>query len=95
MPNHLQFDVFLSHSAKDKVVVRPLAERLPKDRPAFQAFSLQPFPNAPVKGSLAQFLYINWLPRDYCLRSFAPADGGDVDNTLGGSGPRDQRDRRN
>jgi hypothetical protein len=24
------------------------------------AFSLQPFPAAPIKGSLAQFLYINW-----------------------------------
>ncbi len=27
----LQYDVFLSHSAKDKAVVRPLAERLRKD----------------------------------------------------------------
>lgn len=26
-----QFDVFLSHSAKDKAVVRPLAERLRQD----------------------------------------------------------------
>jgi len=32
MPDHFQFDVFLSHSAKDKAVVRPLAERLRKDR---------------------------------------------------------------
>jgi TIR domain-containing protein len=107
------YDVFLSHSAKDKAVVRPLAERLRKDRlkvwfdewvlpsPAgageggrrsgegrgaegakrkcaselqLSAFSLQPFlgaplnkerplrlDDAPIKGSLAQFLYINWL----------------------------------
>ena len=31
MPDQVQFDVFLSHSAKDKAVVRPLAERLRKD----------------------------------------------------------------
>ena len=28
MPESYEFDVFLSHSAKDKAVVRPLAERL-------------------------------------------------------------------
>jgi len=31
MPDRFQFDVFLSHSAKDKAVVRPLAERLRAD----------------------------------------------------------------
>jgi hypothetical protein len=31
MPSEFQYDVFLSHSAKDKAVVRPLAERLRKD----------------------------------------------------------------
>ena len=31
MPDEFQYDVFLSHSAKDKAVVRPLAERLRKD----------------------------------------------------------------
>ncbi|MCX6925140.1 MAG: hypothetical protein NT154_18290 [Verrucomicrobia bacterium] len=31
MPDDSKFDVFLSHSAKDKAVVRPLAERLRKD----------------------------------------------------------------
>ena len=31
MPADFQYDVFLSHSAKDKAVVRPLAERLRKD----------------------------------------------------------------
>jgi hypothetical protein len=81
MAEEFQFDVFLSHSAKDKAVVRPLAARLKKDgvrvwldeeqikpgdsipakieeglehsplgfRPL--AFSLQPFLDAPIKGS--------------------------------------------
>jgi hypothetical protein len=31
MPDKFQYDVFLSYSAKDKTVVRPLAERLRKD----------------------------------------------------------------
>ena len=31
MAGEFQFDVFLCHSAKDKAVVRPLAERLRKD----------------------------------------------------------------
>ena len=31
MQENFTFDVFLSHSAKDKAVVRPLAERLRKD----------------------------------------------------------------
>jgi len=31
MPDEFQYDVFLSHSAKDKTVVRELAERLRKD----------------------------------------------------------------
>ena len=31
MPDEFQFDVFLSHSAKNKAVVRPLAERLRAD----------------------------------------------------------------
>ena len=33
MPEQLQCEVFLSHSAKDNGVVRPLAERLCKDGP--------------------------------------------------------------
>jgi len=58
------YDVFLSHSTKDKAVVRPLAERWRKDGPAFlhSAFNLLPSLGAPIKGSLAQFLYINWRP---------------------------------
>lgn len=31
MPDEFAYDVFLSHSAKDKAVVRPLAERLRAD----------------------------------------------------------------
>src|ERR1019366_1838948 len=108
MPNDFQFDVFLSHSAKDKAVVRDVAARLKQDgvrvwldaeqikpgdsipakietglpHSALQslAFSLQPLlraqlnqerrfiplrlDDAPIKGSLTQFLYINWRPED-------------------------------
>jgi hypothetical protein len=32
MPNEFPYDVFLSHSAKDKEVVRALGERLRQDR---------------------------------------------------------------
>jgi hypothetical protein len=68
MPEDFKYDVFLSHSAKDKAVVRLLAERLREDglkvwfdeweigqaQPASaselqpSAFSLQPFPPAPL-----------------------------------------------
>ena len=121
MPNEFQYDVFLSHSAKDKAVVRAVAERLRADglRVWFDEWVLKPgdsipakieeglehsrvlvlcmsanafgsdwaqleagtfrfrdplnkerrfiplrLDNAPIKGSLAQFLYINWLPAD-------------------------------
>ena len=114
-----QHDVFLSHSAKDKAVVRPLAERLRQDglKVWFDEWVLKPgdsipakieaglersrvlvlcmsaqafgsdwaqletgtfrfrdplnkerrfislrIDDAPIKGSLAQFLYINWRP---------------------------------
>ena len=119
MAEEFQFDVFLSHSAKDKAVVRPLAERLRQDglKVWFDEWVLKPgdsipakieeglehsrvlvlcmsanafgsdwaqleagtfrfrdplnqerrfiplrLDDAPIKGSLAQFLYINWLP---------------------------------
>jgi hypothetical protein len=121
MPQSPEFpyDVFLSHSAKDKAVVRPLAERLRHDglKVWFDEWVLKPgdsipakieaglehsrvlvlcmsasafgsdwaqleagtfrfrdplnqerrfiprrLDDAPIKGSLAQFLYINWLP---------------------------------
>jgi hypothetical protein len=117
MPDDFQYDVFLSHSAKDKAVVRDVAERLRKDgvKLWFDAWVLKPgdsipakieeglersrmlvlcmsanafgldweqlesgtfrfrdplnkerrflplrLDEAPIKGSLAQFLYINW-----------------------------------
>ena len=41
--NEFQFDVFLSHSAKDKAVVRPLAGRLRRDGP-----NLWPVPPKPL-----------------------------------------------
>ena len=119
MGDGFQYDVFLSHSAKDKAVVRPLAERLRQDglKVWFDEWVLRPgdsipakieeglehsrvlvlcmsanafgsdwaqleagtfrfrdplnqerrfiplrLDDAPVKGSLAQFLYIDWLP---------------------------------
>lgn len=119
MADHFEYDVFLSHSAKDKAVVRELAERLREDGVVvwFDEWVLKPgdsiaarieegsehsrvlvfcmsanafgsdwaqlesgtyrfrdplnkdrrflplrLDDAPIKGSLAQFLYINWLP---------------------------------
>src|SRR5260370_6739593 len=119
MEDAFSFDVFLSHSSKDKAVVRPIAERLRKDglrvwldewelkpgdsvpkkiddgleqsRVLVLCMSAQAFgsdwatlesqtfrfrdplnkerrfiplrlDDAPIKGSLSQFLYINWLP---------------------------------
>ncbi len=116
-----EFDIFLSHSARDKAVVRPLAERLRSDglKVWFDEWQIKPgdsipakieeglersrvlvlcmsahafgsdwaqleagtfrfrdplnkgrrfiplrLDEAPIKGSLAQFLYINWLATD-------------------------------
>jgi hypothetical protein len=121
MANEFQFDVFLSHSSKDKTVVRELAARLQQDgvrvwldeeqikpgnsipakieeglehsRVLVLCMSANAFASdwaqleagtfrfrdplnkerrfiplrlddAPIKGSLAQFLYINWCPPD-------------------------------
>ena len=119
MSDDFPYDVFLSHSAQDKAVVCPLAERLRadgdtskdegkrmKDETALHpsSFIIHPFPTVlcmsanafgsdwaqlesgtfrfrdplnkerrflplrldgtPIKGSLAQFLYINWLPTE-------------------------------
>ena len=121
MPDEFKYDVFLSHSSKDKALVRVVAERLRKDglRVWFDEWVLRPgdsipakieeglehsrvlvlcmsanafgsdwaqleagtfrfrdplnkerrfiplrLDDAPIKGSLAQFLYINWLVRD-------------------------------
>jgi hypothetical protein len=119
MSDQFQYDVFLSHSSKDKVVVRELAERLRADGvrvwlddweiragdsiptkieegleyshvlvlcmsanafgsdwPQLESHTFRfrdplnkerrfiplRLDEAPIKGSLAQFLYINWLP---------------------------------
>jgi small GTP-binding protein len=121
MPDDFRYDVFLSHSVKDKAVVRPLAERLRQDglKVWFDEWEIKPgdsipakiedglersrvlvlcmsaqafgsgwaqleagtfrfrdplnqhrrfiplrLDDAPIKGSLAQFLYINWRPAD-------------------------------
>jgi hypothetical protein len=121
MPVEFDYDIFLSHSSKDKAVVRPLAERLRADgvKVWFDAWEIKPgdsipakieeglehsrvlvlcmsanafgsdwsrlesgtfrfrdplnkerrflplrLDEAPIKGSLAQFLYINWLPAE-------------------------------
>jgi hypothetical protein len=121
MPSPFPYDVFLSHSAKDKPIVRPLAERLRGDglRVWFDEWEIKPgdsipakieeglehsrvlvlcmsanafgsdwsqlesgtfrfrdplnkgrrfiplrLDDAPIKGSLAQLLYINWHPPD-------------------------------
>jgi hypothetical protein len=127
MPDDFRYDVFLSHSAKDKAVVRPLAERLRQDglKVWFDEWELKPgdsipaqideglensrvlvlcmsaqafgsdwaqleagtfrfrdplnnerrliplrLDDAPIKGSLAQFVYINWRPAD-CEQEYA------------------------
>lgn len=69
MPDEFPYDVFLSHSAKDNAVVRPLAERLRADgaKVWFDEWVLKPgdsnkerrflplrLDDAPIKGSLAQ-----------------------------------------
>ncbi len=121
MADEFSFDVFLSHSSRDKDVIRELAERLKRDglRVWFDQWEIKPgdsipskieeglehsrvlvlcmsanafgsdwsqleagtfrfrdplnkdrrfvplrLDDAPIKGSLAQFLYINWLLQD-------------------------------
>jgi hypothetical protein len=121
MADNFKYDVFLSHSSKDKTVVRAVAERLRADglRVWFDEWILKPGDSLPkkldegleesrvlalfmsanafgsdwaqleagtfrfrdplnrerrfipvrldeaeIKGSLAQFLYINWLPEE-------------------------------
>ena len=51
MPDDFPYDVFLSHSAKDKAVVRPLAERLRKDgvKGWFDEWVLKPGDSIPAK----------------------------------------------
>ncbi len=121
MPEHFEYDVFLSHSTKDKAIVRAIAKRLRSDglnvwfdewilkagdnvqkkidegldasRVLILCMSANAFSSdwsqleagtfrfrdplnqerrfipvrlddAPIKGSLAQFLYISWLPKN-------------------------------
>jgi small GTP-binding protein len=51
MGQEFEYDVFLSHSSKDKAVVRPLAERLRKDglKVWFDEWVLQPGDSIPAK----------------------------------------------
>ena len=51
MPGEFPYDVFLSHSAKDKAVVRPLAERLRADgvKVWFDEWVLKPGDSIPSK----------------------------------------------
>ena len=51
MGQEFRYDVFLSHSAKDKAVVRPLAERLRKDglKVWFDEWMLKPGDSIPAK----------------------------------------------
>ncbi len=51
MSDGFLYDVFLSHSAKDKAVVRPLAERLRKDgvKVWFDEWVLKPGDSIPAK----------------------------------------------
>jgi hypothetical protein len=58
MGQEFEYDIFLSHSAKDKAVVRPLAERLRKDQPGLQPLAL------------AQILCIDWFPAG-CEQAYA------------------------
>ena len=51
MPYGFKYDVFLSHSAKDKAVVRPIAERLKKDglKVLFDEWEIRPGDSIPAK----------------------------------------------
>ena len=54
MQNDFTHDVFLSHSAKDKAVVRPLAERLRADESEFHpsSFLIHTFQRDPLNNEL-------------------------------------------
>jgi small GTP-binding protein len=154
MPESFQYDVFLSHSSKDKSVVRPLAERLRKaglnvffdeseilpgdsipskieyglehSRVLVLCMSANAFGSdwatlesqtfrfrdplnkerrfiplrldeAPLKGSLAQFLYIKWLPylreQEYpkLLESCCPPDKKAVQQGKGARHPFEEK----
>jgi hypothetical protein len=65
MPDEFQYDVFLSHSAKDKAVVRPLAERL-------QADGLNPKAEGRTRKEELEL-----HPSAFCLQPFLHAFGSD------------------
>ena len=51
MSGNFQYDVFISHNSKDKVVVRDLAQRLKKDglRVWFDEWEIKPGDSIPLK----------------------------------------------
>jgi len=59
MANGFKYDVFLSHSSKDKAVVRPLVERLRADglRVWFDEWVIKPGDSIPVKIAAGTFLH--------------------------------------
>ncbi len=75
-------DVFLSHNAKDKAVVHAVAWQCSKSVMHTSDFDVRisnfglplslRLDDAPIKGSLAQFLCINWRSAD--RTTFNPAD---------------------
>jgi hypothetical protein len=77
MADEFQYDVFLSHSAKDKAVVRPLAERLRQDglKVWFDEWVLKPGDSIPatveegLEHSCGRLLCINELEK-LCVLNF-------------------------
>jgi hypothetical protein len=51
MPDEFPYDVFLSHSSKDKNIIRPLADRLKKDgvKVWFDEWEIRPGDSIPAK----------------------------------------------
>ena len=97
MGEQFRYDVLLGHSSKDKPVVCPVAQRRWKDG-RFIPLRLD---DAPVKGSLAHFLYINWCPaereEEYAKLLEArrpPADPSTTENTSRRSIAAVQKTRR-
>ena len=67
MPGEFPYDVFLSHSAKDKPVVRDVAERLRKDglRVWFDEWEIRPGDSIPAKIEDASGMFtISLVPRN-------------------------------
>ncbi len=79
MADEFQYDVFLSHSAKDKAVVRPLAERLRADglKVWFDEWVLKPGDSIPVKIDEVPFHF------GFRISVFGFAQPGMSENTFG------------